>query len=240
MDNSCEMRAEEVLAGTYLFRDLPLERLATYAALTRRRRYPRGTYLSRVGDAAQDIFILASGTVKGSRVGRDGDEVVDIMVWRPGEVFGEPGAVMEGATRVMDGLAVEDTECFLLHRDDLMRILEDDPVVMRRIVARLAEMTRDRFLVVSGVAFLDVAGRVAAKLLELAVTHGEACEGGIRIDLKLSQRTLAGMVLASRESVNRALATLISEGAVAQESGTIVIRKLESLRRRAEVFEAAP
>ncbi|HWW09526.1 MAG TPA: Crp/Fnr family transcriptional regulator [Candidatus Acidoferrales bacterium] len=234
------MRAEDVLAGTYLFRDLPPERLAAYAAHTRRRRYPRGTYLSRVGDPAQDIFILASGTVKASRVGTDGDEVVDMMVWRPGEVFGEPGAVIEGATRVIDGLAVEDSECLLLHRDELMRILEEDPVVMRRILARLAEMTRDRFGVVSGVAFLDVAGRVAAKLLELAARHGEACEGGVRIDLKMSQRTLAGMVLASRESVNRALATLISEGAVAQESGTIVIQRIDSLRRRAEEFDAAP
>jgi DNA-binding GntR family transcriptional regulator len=56
----------------------------------------------------------------------------------------------------------------------------------------------------------------------------------------MSQRTLAGMVLASRESVNRALAILIADGAVAQESGTIVIRQPELLRRRAELFDGAP
>jgi hypothetical protein len=43
------MRAEEVLAETYLFRDLPPDRLAAYAARTRRRRYPGGTYISREG-----------------------------------------------------------------------------------------------------------------------------------------------------------------------------------------------
>jgi CRP/FNR family transcriptional regulator, cyclic AMP receptor protein len=214
------MRAEEVLAATYLFRDLPPERLAAYATCTRVRRYPRGTYIARVGDPADDIFILASGTVKGSRLGPDGEEHVDLMVWRRGDVFGEPGALVEGATRVMDGLAIEDTECHLLHRDDLLRMLEEDPVLMRRVIARLAEQLRERTRLLAGVAFLDVAGRVATKLLELAATRGEACEAGIRIHLKMSQRTLAGMVLASRESVNRALATLIAEGAVAQELGT--------------------
>jgi CRP-like cAMP-binding protein len=161
------------------------------------------------------------------------------MVWQRGEVFGEPGAAIEGATRVMDGLAVEDTECYLLHRDDLLRMMEEDPILMRRVLARLAELSRERFRSLSGMAFLDIAGRVAAKLLELAETRGEACEGGVRINLRMSQRTLAGMVLASRESVNRALAVLIADGAVAQESGTIVIRQPELLRRRAQLYDAA-
>ena len=227
------MRAEEVLAETYLFRGLPPERIAAYAALTRCRRYPRGTYVLRAGDPSDDIFILASGAVKGSRVSADGGEVIDIVVWQPGEVFGEPGAVMEDGPRVMDGLAIENTECHLLHREHLMRILEEDPVVMRRILAHLAEMTRERFRLVSDVAFLDVGGRVANKLMDMAAAHGQPCEGGIRIELKMSQRTLAGMVLASRESVNRALAGLIAEGAVSQESGTIVILNPDLLRRRA-------
>jgi CRP/FNR family transcriptional regulator/CRP/FNR family cyclic AMP-dependent transcriptional regulator len=162
------------------------------------------------------------------------------MVWERSEVFGEPGAVIDGATRAMDGLAIEDTECYLLHRDDLLRMLEEDSVLMRRVLARLAELSRERARVLSELAFLDIPGRVAAKLLELAVTRGEACEGGVRINLRMSQRTLAGMVLASRESVNRALAILIADGAVAQESGTIVIRQPELLRRRADLFDGAP
>ncbi len=235
-----EMSVEEVLAGTYLFRELPPERLAACAARTRLRRYPRGTYVCRQGDPAQEIFILASGTVKGSLVGPDGDEMVDLMVWGQGEVFGEPGAVIDGATRAMDGLATEDTQCYLLHREDLLHMLEEDPILMRRLLARLAELSRERVRFLSGIAFLDITGRVAARLLELAVTRGQPFDGGIRIDLRMSQRTLAGMVLASRESVNRALAILIADGAVAQESGTIVIRQPELLRRRAELFDGGP
>lgn len=224
------MSAEEVLARTYLFRDLPPEKLAGYAARTRRRRYPRGTYIAREGDPCDDIFILASGTVKGSRIGPDGGELVDLLMFRRGEIFGEPGALIDGARRVVDGLALEDTECLLLHRDELLRMLEEDPVLMRRMLAHLAELSRERVRVLSGVAFLDVAGRVATRLMQLAVTHGQPCENGIRIDLKLSQRMLAGMVLASRESVNRALGSLIAEGAITQESGTIVIRDSALLR----------
>jgi len=226
---------EEVLARTYLFRDLPPETLALYAARVRRRRYPKGTYIERVGDPSDAIFILASGTVKGSRDGPDGNELVDIVIWKRGEIFGEPGAMIDGAPRVLDALTLEDTECLVLHRDDLMRMLEEDPVLMRRLLARLAGIARERVALLAGVAFLDVAGRVATRLLELAVTHGRPDERGVCIDLKMSQQTLAGLVLASRESVNRALATLIAEGAVSQESGTIVIRRPELLRRRADL-----
>src|ERR1700688_4007489 len=69
-------------------RNLPRERLSDCAARIRWQRIPRGTYLRRVGDPANAIFILALGAIRGSRVGPDGEEFVDMVVSGPGDLVG--------------------------------------------------------------------------------------------------------------------------------------------------------
>ena len=85
---------------------------------------------------------------------------------------------------------------------------------------------------IAEVAFLDIPGRVALKLLELADTKGQRSDEGIVISVPLSQRTLAGMVGASRENVNRTLHRFVQLGYIAQTRGTITVLKQEELRRR--------
>jgi CRP-like cAMP-binding protein len=69
------------------------------------------------------------------------------------------------------------------------------------------------------VAFEDIRRRVARMLLDLMNEQGEVTDSGVRIGLKLSQTTLAAMVAASRENVNRALALFLSRGEVSQKNG---------------------
>ena len=82
------------------------------------------------------------------------------------------------------------------------------------------------------VAFLDIPGRIAQKLIELAGSRGERTGEGIVIGIPLSQRTLAGMVGASRENVNRALHRFVELGYIRQARGTITVLKPDELRRR--------
>jgi CRP/FNR family cyclic AMP-dependent transcriptional regulator len=83
------------------------------------------------------------------------------------------------------------------------------------------------------IAFLDIGGRVARKLLDLSESHGLKTPDGIRIDVRLSQRTLASMVSASRENVNRALHRFTVHGDIRQDRGVITILKPAELRKRA-------
>ena len=82
----------------------------------------------------------------------------------------------------------------------------------------------------SEVAYLDIPGRVARKLLELVAVHGTPANGGTRIEVRISQGTLAEMVAASRENVNRALAPLLSGGIVSHEGGRFTILDIARLR----------
>jgi CRP-like cAMP-binding protein len=74
---------------------------------------------------------------------------------------------------------------------------------------------------------------VAQRLLGLAETRGERVADGVVIRIPLSQRTLAGMVGASRENVNRALHRFVEIGYISQARGTITVLKPTELRKRA-------
>jgi CRP-like cAMP-binding protein len=101
-----------------------------------------------------------------------------------------------------------------------------------RIVASLSAFIRRKDAAIAEVAFLDITARVARKLLELADSKGRSTDAGTVIDVHLSQRTLAGMVGASRENVNRALHRFTTLGYIRQERGLITVLRPDELRKR--------
>jgi CRP-like cAMP-binding protein len=103
---------------------------------------------------------------------------------------------------------------------------------MLRIITMLSGYVRRKDDAFAEVAFLDITGRVAQKLLDLAESNGQLTADGVRIGMRLSQRALAGMVGASRENVNRALSRFGAGGAIRQDGGVITILDPAALRRR--------
>jgi CRP-like cAMP-binding protein len=100
------------------------------------------------------------------------------------------------------------------------------------VLAAVAGRLRETNEMAGDLAFLDVGGRLAKKLLELAAAHGVQRPGGILLDLRLTQEELANMVGVTRESVNRNLALLRREGVIGGQGRRFVIRDAEALRRR--------
>jgi len=81
---------------------------------------------------------------------------------------------------------------------------------------------------------LDVGGRLAKKLLELAAINGVERRDGLLVDMKLTQEELANMIGVTRESVNRNLSLFRRIGLVAQEGRRFVLRDAAGLKRRCE------
>jgi CRP/FNR family transcriptional regulator/CRP/FNR family cyclic AMP-dependent transcriptional regulator len=132
----------------------------------------------------------------------------------------------------MDAEAMEPTECLTVERQAVLAFVERNPAVVRRIIQVLRGYVRQVDESFSEAAFLDIPGRVARKLLDLAAEHGQKTSEGVRIEMRLTQRTLAGMVAASRENVNRALSRLAGRGDIIQEAGYITIVRPAELRKR--------
>jgi CRP-like cAMP-binding protein len=118
----------------------------------------------------------------------------------------------------------------ILSKDDLHAAVRTTPELGLRLLSTLVGYVRRKDEELADVAFLDVSGRTARKLLELADRHGVAVAGGVRIGVRVPQAELAGMVGASRENVNRAISRLITLGAVSIDQGHITILDAARLR----------
>ncbi len=112
-----------------------------------------------------------------------------------------------------------------------MNFMDAHPRMVRQLIRLLSKYLQATDETLSEAAFYDVPGRVAQRLLDLAESHGERTADGVRITVRLSQRTLAGMVGASREMINRALSRLSARGDIALHDGYITIVRADALRR---------
>ena len=92
------------LARSYLFEGLTIEELSPLAAVATTRRLARGEVLIRVGDPADEIYVVRHGEVKDSVVDADGDEVVHFL-HGPGMTFGEPGFFAVDHQRIVEVVA---------------------------------------------------------------------------------------------------------------------------------------
>jgi len=227
------MDRAEVLLQTTIFRDLPRSDVAELVPHLTERRYDAGEAVWFEGDPAGALFVIAEGAVKSHRVSRDGGEVI-VGINAAVDTAGEVGVFHPSRVRQVNVTAMQPTRCLLLKRHPLVAFLGTHPVVMERMLERIAGLTVRAAYSFTGMAFDDVRRRAARTLLALADEFGEPVPGGVRIRLELSQRTLAALVAASRENVNRALAPLVAGGVISQSNGHFVVHDLVALAASAE------
>jgi CRP/FNR family transcriptional regulator, cyclic AMP receptor protein len=221
----------QILQRSALFEGVAPSDLETLVPDLHRRSFGAGTHIFREGDPGLHLHLILKGEVKITRSGPRGAEVVFAMLL-PGDMFGELALFEEGAMRTADAVAVEPTECLTLERRALIAFLDSHPERMWHLIRFLSAYIQRKDESFAEVAFLDIQGRVARKLLELARTQGEPAPGGTRIRVRVSQRTLAGMVAARRENVNRALSRFASNGDISMAAGYITVLDAAALRRR--------
>jgi CRP/FNR family cyclic AMP-dependent transcriptional regulator len=222
----------EIVQRSALFDGMDPADLKALVPNLKRSSFGAGAHIFHEGDPGAELYVILKGEVKVARSGPRGAEVV-FAVLLPGDLFGELALLEEGAVRTADAVAVEPTECLTLERHALVAFLDSHPEMMWHLIRFLSAYIRRKDESFAEVAFLDIQGRVARKLLELARTHGEAVPGGTRIRMRVSQRTLAGMVAASRENVNRTLARLSALGDISMSGGYITVLDPVALGRRA-------
>jgi CRP/FNR family cyclic AMP-dependent transcriptional regulator len=196
----------------------------------RRTRLRPGAVLFSEGDVSNRVVLLLSGRVKVSTLSEGGEETV-LGFRGAGDMLGELSAI-DGKEHVASVTVVEPGEAMVVRAEQFIAALEVVPglslVLLRSIVGRLrdADQTRSEFTA------LDVVGRVAHRLVELADEYGKPEGAGIRIGLPISQRELAGWVGASREAVNKALQELQRHGFIAIGRRHITVLDRDGLRRR--------
>jgi CRP-like cAMP-binding protein len=218
------------LLKTAIFGDLPRDAIEELAPHLCRLSFARAEAVWREGDPATALYVIGEGQLKSFRVSRDGAEVI-LEVESSGDVTGEVGLFHPGGVRLVNVSAMEPTVCVTIGRDPLLAFMTRHPPVMRRMLESLSELAGRAGYAVTDLAFDDIRKRVARALLDLARVHGEPHASAVRIRLKLSQATLASMVAASRENVNRALASFQVRGHVSHQGGYFFVHDRQALER---------
>ena len=212
-----------------VLRAMPEADRAALAAGARLRRYGSREYLWRVGDPDDSLQVVADGMVLVGIRGPDAEEIVLHVVAR-GECMGEPSIFSTEGNRRTDGRAFGRTTIVEVPGDTVRRVLEARPEGMRVFVRRVSDIARAHAGRMALAAVHDARGRLARWLRDLADSHGIATPRGRRIELPLSQRALAGLVSVRRECVNRLLAALEHQGALAFDGGLITVLNEQLLR----------
>jgi CRP/FNR family cyclic AMP-dependent transcriptional regulator len=224
------------LSRSYLFEGLDDESLRPLAAVATTRQLVRGEVLFRVGDPAEEIFVVLSGELKDCVVDADGYEVVHFL-HGPGMTLGEPGFFAVDRRRLLEGIAVAPCVVIRIGRRELEPFIARHPSIKDRVIEKLASNTRWQTTMISSLISRSLADRLALRLLEMVDSAPELVDGH-RVTPKVSQSTLAAMVGVSRENVNRALATLMAAGVIRQEGGRYVL--LQEARLREELARDWP
>jgi CRP/FNR family cyclic AMP-dependent transcriptional regulator len=219
---------EESLARIPFFAGLDEADLERVAAGTRTRRFRRGEVIFHAGDPGDALFIIVSGEVKISLPSDEGDEAI-LATLREGDVFGEL-ALLDGAPRSATASALVATEAVVLPRDRFRELIATVPAVRDVLLASLAGELRRLTTHVEELHFLDMTGRLAAKLVRLGREAGPAGNGGpIRLRATLTQAELASMVGCTRQSVNKLLGQFSDDGLVRVDRDGIYILDMDGL-----------
>lgn len=189
-----------------LFTELTAQDLALIAEHGVKRIYVKGTIVLSEGDESDCLYLINEGRVKVYASDDQGKEVI-LSLEGPGEYFGEL-ALIDRKPRSASVLTMEDTWLTMVCRAEFEKCLSEHPQLafklMRPLVDRIRFLTRN----VKSLALLDVYGRVARALLNLAQE-----ENGIGIiRQRLTHQDIANMVGASREMVSRIMKDLVVGG----------------------------
>lgn len=219
------METVDLLARTELFGALDADNLAALARTTRNVSLKRNDLLFDENDTAEELYVVRSGRIAMALQSFDGRESV-VALMEAGDEFGEL-PIFDGLGRSARARALEPSELLAVPYEGVRALLEARTDVLWTVCGVLSRRLRNTDAALADTMFLDVTGRTAKRLLELG---GDADE----FVLPVTQEELAGMVGASRERVNKAIAAFIRLGWLAQADRRYTITNREQLSRRAK------
>lgn len=217
-----------LLRNVQFFASLTEEELGALGAGLRRRAFGRGVIIYHKDSPGEILYIIESGTVRTFCLSDWGREM-SLDLYGPGEVFGEL-SLLDGLPRSTGAIALENMVTYTLTRGELLRCVRTYPRIAIGIIEMLAARLRYATNYAEHLTFLDVHGRVAARLLDLAERYGVQKEG-VEIQLRLTQSDLGDWVGATRERVNRVLANFRDRGLISIDGQTITVNDPAELHR---------
>ncbi|HYQ73429.1 MAG TPA: Crp/Fnr family transcriptional regulator [Gammaproteobacteria bacterium] len=183
------------------------------------RTYSRNTIFITEGDYSDSLYCILSGRVKVFLNDAEGKEVI-LNVQGPGEYFGEL-ALLDSGPRSASVMAMESCRLSVISKADFEDFLTKHDKAQKKIMLGMVKRLRALTENVRTLALLDVYGRVAHVLLQLARPQGDV----LVIQEELRQQDIASRIGSSREMVSRVLKDLREGGYIEVDEHRHIIIK---------------
>lgn len=184
--------------------------------------FPAKFTLINAGEAAESLFYIMHGSVSVFIKDEDGKEMLLTNLGQ-GEFVGELLLFEEKAQQRTAWVRTRgNCQIAEISYKKFKQLVHLNPDILMYLSAQMARRLRMTSRQVSNLAFLDVTGRIAQTLLNLAklpdaMTHPEGMQ------IKITRQEIGQMVGCSRETVGRVLKLLEDDGLISAHGKTIVV-----------------
>jgi len=224
------MTTKEVFEKVPLFSDLTGNELEALSKASTYKKYDKDEIIIHKQDEGDSFFSIVSGRVKVVLADDEGKEFI-VGILQSQEFFGEL-SLIDGEPRSATVVAIEPTEVVTLGREDFIKQFTSHPDIAIKVLRVLGRRLRNANESMESLVFLDVCGRLARILLDMAREDGISSAEGIEIKVTHKRTELASLVGTTRETLTRALKTLEIMGYINIKKNSFIIKSADGLKSR--------
>jgi CRP/FNR family cyclic AMP-dependent transcriptional regulator len=214
------MDDRELLRTVPIFSELSDTDIASLAQLMTRRKYPKDGVVFFENEEGDSFFMIVEGRIKVTILGDDGREVILSML-APGDFFGEM-ALLDNEPRSATAIAAEDSEVLCLSRNDFQSVATKRSITGALIKILTGRLRRANHQI-STLALLDVYGRVARVILDMAREEGRRLKDGRIAFRRATHQEIANRIGTTRETVTRMLKDLERQGLIQIDAREMIV-----------------
>ena len=190
-------------------------------AVSRFRQFLPKQVIINQGRTAEHVFYMLKGSVAAETWDENGQRLVFHYI-TAGEFFGEMCLFEDNLKRSANVVARTACEVAMIELETFRQLIKDDPELLMELSRQLANRVRKTTEKLSNLAFLDVTGRVARTLIDLAedpeaITHPDGKM------IKITREELGRLVNCSREMAGQVLHTLEEQRLIQLDGRKIII-----------------
>ena len=214
------------------FRKIPLlanltdDEMARMQADLRIRKYSRREIVLQKGASGDSLLFVLVGQLQVIDVTEDG-RAIGLRMLAPGDFFGEI-AVINGSTRSASVLALTEVLVGFLPSATALHLFSHSPSVANQMLRHLADkIQRD-----SEFRALLSIHNTSRRIYTFLVLFKRSVPGMPDVVENLpTHQDIANMINTSRETVTRAIMTLVQQGIVAKDTHRLIIQKPDELQK---------
>ncbi len=223
MTKPVRAEAETLLDRVDFFRRMEPDLKKHLLKVVQVRRFDREGVILTQEEAGTSLYFIAGGRVKVILYGEDGKEIT-LSTLGAGDFFGEM-AMIDGEPRSASVVALEDTTLLIITRPDFLSLIRRYPRMALEFLSEMSRRLRKADEMIGSLALLDVAGRVARFLLELAKEEGIQEAGGMVVSHRPTHQEIASRIGTTRETVTRVLGELVRRGYLTIKGKKVIIHE---------------